>query len=163
MPSRRSPSQRTQEGRQGRQTAAMTLGSNAGRLISASRRTIPLTSQSAAIVGLLLPFSNTGTLAVTTGTHRLYLEHPGTITSVRAAVGTAPVGASVIVDVKKNGTTIFTTSGHRPTIAASTFTALATGIDVPTVSAGDYLTVDITQIGSTTAGADLTVTVEVLQ
>lgn len=46
MPSKRSPSQRTPEARQGRQMAAQTLGSNAGRLISASRRTIPVPSQS---------------------------------------------------------------------------------------------------------------------
>lgn len=39
MPSRRSPSQRTPEGRQGRQAAALIGGSNAGRMISASRRT----------------------------------------------------------------------------------------------------------------------------
>jgi hypothetical protein len=63
--------------------------------------------------------------------------------------------------VKKNGTTIFTNPAHRPTITVGTNTALASAIDVSSLSAGDYITVDITQIGSSTAGSDLTVTLEV--
>jgi hypothetical protein len=82
-----------------------------------------------------------------------------TITKVRANVGTAPVGASVIVDVNKNGATIFTTQSNRPTIAAAAFTDDANAIDVPAVAAGEYLTVDIDQVGSTTPGNDLSVTV----
>jgi hypothetical protein len=109
---------------------------------------------------MLSPFSYTGVLTVYTGTARLYNDSGRTLTisSVRASVGTAPTGASVIVDVNKNGTTIFTTQSARPTIAASGFTATGTPA-VTTWAAGDYLTVDIDQIGSTVAGADLTVTV----
>lgn len=112
----------------------------------------------------LVPYSYTGTLAVTVGTFRLYNDMGATwtITGVRASVGTAPAGASVIVDVHKNGTTIFTTQANRPTIAAATNTSgNVTNMDVTTVTAGEYLTIDIDQIGSTTAGADLTVQVEV--
>jgi len=107
------------------------------------------------------PFSKTGTLAVTTGTQRLYNDtgRTLTLTAVRAAVGTAPTGSGVTVDVKKNGTTIFTTGTNKPTIAANAVTATAAGIDVTSWLAGDYLTVDITAVGSTTAGSDLTVTV----
>jgi hypothetical protein len=62
------------------------------------------------------------------------------------------------VDVKKGGTTIFTTQANRPTITAGGNTA--TGVpDVTAWNAGEYLTVDISQVGSTTAGANLTVTV----
>jgi hypothetical protein len=105
-------------------------------------------------------FSYTGALIVTGGTHRLYIEETCTIVGVRASVGVAPTGSSVIVDVNKNGTTIFTTQGNRPTIAASGFTSgKITNMNVTSLAAGDYITVDIDQIGSTVAGSDLTVQV----
>lgn len=44
MPSRRSPSQRTPEGRQGRQMAAQSIGTNGGRTISASGRVTDVTT-----------------------------------------------------------------------------------------------------------------------
>jgi hypothetical protein len=42
-----------------------------------------------------------------------------TVTGVRASVGTAPTGATLIVDVNLAGTTIFTTQASRPAIAIS--------------------------------------------
>jgi hypothetical protein len=106
-------------------------------------------------------FSKAGTLAVGAGTHRIYMEYAGTVTSVRASVGTAPTGASVIVDVNKNGSTIYGTQANRPTIAASGNTAVGGAASGAAFAANDYLTVDIDQIGSTVAGADLTVAVQV--
>lgn len=88
---------------------------------------------------------------------RWYSKGAWTITEVRASVGTSPTGASIIVDVNKNGSTIFTTQSNRPTIAASGSTALAPGIDVSTLVNADYLSFDIDQIGSSIEGADLTV------
>lgn len=113
----------------------------------------------------VLPYSYTGTLAVGPGTFRLYndMGSTWTITGVRASVGTAPAGASVIIDINKNGSSIFTTQANRPTVAAATNTSgNVTNMDVTTVAAGEYLTVDIDQIGSITAGADLTVQVGVV-
>lgn len=104
-------------------------------------------------------FGKEGVLAVGAGTARWYAKSAWTITQVRASVGTAPTGASLIVDVNKSGTTIFTTQSNRPTIAASGFTDLADAIDVTAIADGDYLTVDIDQIGSSVAGSDLTVQV----
>lgn len=105
-------------------------------------------------------FSKSGALTVATGTIRQYVDEGYIIDQVRASVGTAPTGAALIVDVKKNGTTIFTTSTRRPSITATTFTATnGTPIEVNSLAAGDYLTVDIAQIGSTVAGSDLTVNV----
>lgn len=103
-------------------------------------------------------FSMASTLQVKTGTSRWYLDAPCTWVSGRAGVGTAPTGASVILDVKKNGSTIYTTSGNRPTIAISGFTQASTAPDITTFSAGDYITVDVAQVGSTIVGADLTYT-----
>jgi hypothetical protein len=103
--------------------------------------------------------TNPGTLATGTGAVRFYFAEARLITNIVANVGTAPTGASVIVDVNKNGTTLFTTQANRPTIAASAFADTASVPDVVTVAAGDYITVDIDQVGSTVAGADLVVTV----
>jgi hypothetical protein len=63
------------------------------------------------------------------------------------------------VDVNKNGVTIFSTQSNRPTIPAAGVTDLADAINVPNVSAGEFLTVDIDQVGSTNPGSDLTVTI----
>lgn len=110
---------------------------------------------------IVLAFSKAGALTTATGKHRLYA--PGgvtwTIAEVRASVGTAPTGASLIVDVHKSGTTIFTTQSNRPTVAASGFTDLADAVEVPSLASGEYLTVDVDQIGSSVAGEDLTVQV----
>jgi hypothetical protein len=85
------------------------------------------------------------------------------VSGIRASVGTAPAGAPVIIDVNKNGTSLFTTQANRPTIAAAANTSgNVTIMDVTTVAPGEYLTIDIDQIGSTTAGADLTVQIEVM-
>lgn len=83
------------------------------------------------------------------------------ILGVQAVVGTAPATNPVIVDVNLDGTTIFTTQGNRPTVAAA---ATDSGVEVPDVTTwepGEVLTVDVDAIGSGTVGANLTVTIAV--
>ncbi len=104
-------------------------------------------------------FAFSGVVAVRTGASRVYLEAGYAIETVRASVGTAPAGASLIVDVNVNGTTIYGTQGNRPTIAAGANTGLGGAASTATVTAGQFLTVDVDQVGSTTAGSDLTVVV----
>jgi hypothetical protein len=82
-----------------------------------------------------------------------------TIASVYVRVGTAPVDASLIVDVNKNGTTIFTTQGNRPTITTGNTSATSAAPDVTSITAADYITIDVDQVGSTTAGSDLSITI----
>jgi hypothetical protein len=110
-------------------------------------------------LGHTFVFSAAGELATNTGAHRIYNDTgvPLTIRAVRASVGTAPTGAAVVVDAHKNGVTIFTTQANRPSIAAAGFTAKVTNQDVTAFADGEYLTVDVDQVGSTVAGADLTV------
>lgn len=110
-------------------------------------------------------FSSGGPLMAEVGGHRLYNDTSAewTILSVRASVGTAPTGSSLIVDVNVDGTTIFTTQGNRPTIAAAGSTSgKVTNMNITTVAAGSYLTIDIDQVGSTTPGNNLCVQVEVI-
>ena len=116
------------------------------------------------VTGTLPTFSKVSTLTVGSGTLRLPVDTAYTITGVRLTVGTAPTGASLICDVLKNGTTIFTTSANRPTIAAGS-NAGGPGAtpDVTALSPGDYLTVNIDQVGSTIAGSDLVLSVIVTQ
>jgi hypothetical protein len=107
-----------------------------------------------------ITFTRQGVLsAPIVGALRWYPSVAITIIAVRASVGTAPVGGSVIPDVNKNGTTIFTTQSNRPTIAAGTFTDLADAINVAAVGSGEFLTCDIDAVGPTTPGSDLSVTV----
>ena len=113
-------------------------------------------------LGFLLPFSLTGNVSVATGKHRLYNDTGVSLTirSVRASVGTAPTGASLIVDVNKGGTSIFTTQSNRPTIAVGANTSgKVSAINTTSVADGEYLTIDCDQVGSTVSGADLTVAV----
>lgn len=103
------------------------------------------------------PFSSVGALTVKVGANR-YPVKGGTfqIQTVAVMVGTAPTGASVIVDVNKNLTSIYTTQANRPTIAAGATAATVGAHAATTVTDGDHITVDIDQIGSTVAGSDLT-------
>lgn len=103
-------------------------------------------------------FNVPGNVATQTGRSRIYLEAGFTVETIRAAVGTAPAGAALVVDVNKNGTTLFTAQGNRPQITPGNNTATGSP-EVIDLAAGDYLTVDVDQVGSGTTGADLTVTV----
>jgi hypothetical protein len=113
--------------------------------------------------GVLFAFSKAGTLSVGNGVHRIYNDTGATLTikGVRASVGTAPTGASIIVDINKGTTTpttIFTTQANRPTIAASAITSgKVTNMNVTTIADGECFTVDIDQVGSTVPGSDITI------
>jgi hypothetical protein len=87
------------------------------------------------------------------------MPHAGTIRSITTAVTTAPTGATLICDVNVAGTTIFTTQANRPTIAISGFSDNSAEIAAGTFAAGDVISVDVDQVGSTVAGANLSVLV----
>lgn len=115
-------------------------------------------------LGKTWAFSLPGELDTVTGSARIYNDTGVELElrSVRASVGTAPTGASILIDVNVGGTTIFTTQANRPTIAAAGHTSGAvTDMDVAVIADGDYITVDVDQVGSSVAGSDLVVQVEV--
>lgn len=98
-------------------------------------------------------------LTADTGTSRWYNRTGSTLTIVGTwvAASTVPTGADILVDVNKNGTTIYTTQANRPKVVATTNGGVMSATpDVATIADGDYITVDIDQIGSTIAGGDLT-------
>ncbi len=100
------------------------------------------------------------TLSAATAKARFIAPCDGKIVGIKACSLTAPAGSSIILDVNKGGTTIFTTQANRPTVAASATTAtLAGDPEVVEFSAGDVFTVDVDQVGSGTAGTGFTVSV----
>lgn len=107
-------------------------------------------------------FSVTGTLATGTSVAPLLVAlATQTISKVYVNCKTAPTGADIIIDINKNGTSIWnTTPANRATIAAGATSGTQTSFDTTSLSEGDILTVDIDQIGSTVAGADITIIVK---
>lgn len=100
------------------------------------------------------------TTDLTTGTAKVTFRMPWalTLTSVRASVNTAPVGSTLDVDVNEGGSSVFSTI---VTIDASekTSTTAATAAVISDSSIADdaEMTIDIDQIGSSTAGKGLKV------
>jgi hypothetical protein len=113
---------------------------------------------SVSVVGQAV-FTVESAVAISTGALRIYncLGKTATISEVFLSAGTAPTGAALIVDVNLDGTTIFTTQSNRPQIAADANTGNTTTIEVASWQDGHYLTMDVDQVGSGTAGSDLTV------
>lgn len=119
-------------------------------------------SNSGLSTSIPISFVKTGTLTTGTGILRWYNDLGSkTIDTVRASVGVAPTGSSIIVDVNVNGTSIYGGGTARPTIGTSSFTNTGgSKTSTPyTLGSASYITVDIDQIGSTVAGSDLTVTI----
>ena len=96
-----------------------------------------------------LALSQAGTLTVTTGTVRWYAPANLTMNSVVARLGTA-ADATVTVVANKNGAAALTTEITAAALSATNNTSFS-------MVAGDYLTLDVTTIGSTNTGADLNV------
>lgn len=110
-----------------------------------------------------------GTLATGNIPQRIPLPVNMSVESVAATVNTAPTGAALILDVLYGSAytggalSIYTTTANRPTIAVSTNGATAAVPDFPACAAPGYLIVNVAQIGSTVAGADLTVLIRLRQ
>lgn len=113
--------------------------------------------------GGLATFDQPGALVTGTGVGRLRFPFAAMIVGVAATVDTAPTGAAIVVDVNKNGTTIFTTQAGRPSIPAAGFASQDAEPDIATVDAGEWLTCDIDQVGSSVAGSNLTVIVHYVE
>jgi hypothetical protein len=97
-----------------------------------------------------------GTVAVGDGQSATpYLEDSVDKIRIRAAVDTAPTGAAIIAEVNHSTDRSAWTVVGTVTIAAGATTGV-TELSAGTLAAGWYR-LDINQVGSTTAGADLTV------
>jgi hypothetical protein len=107
-----------------------------------------------------------GTLAVGANVlPRIVFPRAATILKVSAYCETAPTGASLLVDINKNGDAGLSiySGATRLTVAAAanagnTIVFHATN---KILAADDQLTIDIDQVGSTIPGADFSITIEV--
>jgi hypothetical protein len=111
-----------------------------------------------------VPFTKQGVLTVTTSSGQ-YPIAGGTfnIDSIVARVVTPPTGAAIILNVLKDGVSIFPTNASRPTIAPGSNVAVV-GAWTPTMLAdGDFLGVTIAQVGSTFAGDTLVASVRLVR
>jgi len=90
-----------------------------------------------------------------------YIRVPfnGRIIRAYARAKTAPAGSDFIIDINKNGTTLW--AANKLTIADGANIGSKNTFDDTLVSVDDYFTLDIDQIGSGTAGADLTIFLEI--
>jgi hypothetical protein len=104
-------------------------------------------------------FTVPGTLSVGTGRAKFYIPGPITLGNVRASVGTAPTGSSIIIDVNKNGSSVFTTNSKPQIFAGQTLVSTSTP-NITEFTTGDYITVDVDAVGSLNPGMDLTVQIE---
>ena len=113
-----------------------------------------------------LKWTFSGTLTTQTSTDYISFPDNVTISRVDLIVSTAPTGAEIIVDIERstdsgaNWVTIFTNTANRPQIAAAAKTGNTTTIDIPSGTGLTHLyRAKISQVGSTIAGADLSVIV----
>ena len=96
---------------------------------------------------------------VDTAVGRMPMPYAFILTDVELELAVAPVGSTYIVDINKNGTTVLSTAlSIDATETTSRTAATAAVISVSTFAAGDIVTVDIDQIGSSTAGQEPVVT-----
>jgi len=104
--------------------------------------------------------------AATTGTNKtnyVIIPNDGKIVKAWAAAKTGPTGADLIFDINIAGTSIWNaTQANRIKIVAGATTGNQTSFDTTAVSAGDLLTIDVDQVGSTIAGQDVTVMLSLL-
>ena len=90
-----------------------------------------------------------GELGVNQGSLRFYFRQPTVCERIDMFVGTASAGANIAVDIVKNGTSVQTV-----TLLAGSNSNLGIPSNLNFI-AGDFITINITQVGSTTPGSDL--------
>lgn len=120
-------------------------------------------------------FGFSGTIAVATAAGRAIPSRPAIVRDVQLDIKTAPTGAALIVDVlTETGSGAGSMFSTKPQIAATAYSGAAqpdgtyarrcvAGGFGATLAAGQRLTVDVSQVGSSVAGADLAVEVRMLQ
>jgi hypothetical protein len=87
-----------------------------------------------------------------------------TIAKVWATLETANTGAAVLIDIHVNGTSIWASNqSNRLTIADGATSGNRTSFDTTELVAGDIIDIYVDQVGSTIAGAGLSVTLEAEQ
>jgi hypothetical protein len=118
------------------------------------------TGGAAAVNDIYVIACSTETTPLSTGTAKVTFRMPaaGTLTAVKATVTTAPVGSALIVDINEAGTSVLSTKLSIDDGEETSATAATPAVISDSALADDAeITIDIDQVGSTTAGAGLKV------
>lgn len=91
-----------------------------------------------------------GELQLVTGTTRWYAPFDLLVTGINTKVSSS-ADSNISIEIKKNGSTVKSSS-----ILAGQFSSVVSAPEFPMVE-GDYITVDVTSIGTTNKGEDLVV------
>jgi uncharacterized protein YuzE len=138
--------------------ARLAVGTNGQILVAASGETTGLAWQGQSEVIGVACSDETTDLATGTGVVTFRMPFAMTLTAVRASVTTAPVDDDIEVDINEGGSTVLSTvlsidDGEK----TSTTAATAAVISDSALADDAEITIDIDQVGSTTAGAGLKV------
>ena len=116
-----------------------------------SSQWIDATSGTRAMPETLITYSATGSIIPYTGTARQYPPNNFTVLSADMWVSEAATGADIIARIRKNGSIIQTL-----TLAAGQYKQTTTGLNISLLSS-DYVTIDVTQVGSIVLGSNLNI------
>ena len=97
----------------------------------------------------IIPYARYGGVTVATGKQRYMFPFAVNIIGMYATIDTAPTGASLNFSLAKNGIVIASSS-----IPAGANFVAESAINTA-AAVNDYVTVNVTQVGSTIAGSDL--------
>jgi hypothetical protein len=126
---------------------------------SAARTTLGAIASTDVVQSIIVACSDE-TTAITTGTAKVTFRMPYafTLTAVRASVGTAPTGSTIIIDINESGSTILSTKLSIDASEKTSTTAASAAVISDTSLADDAeITIDFDQVGSTIAGAGVKV------
>ena len=90
-------------------------------------------------------------------TNTIVIPKSGTLLKVYIYAKIAPTGSDLIIDINKNGTTLWSAQSNRPKLTDGSNSSTTITFDTNTVIEGDLLTIDVDQVGNTIAGQDLTI------
>ena len=97
-------------------------------------------------------YKRSGSLSIITSGYKWYVPTAISITGITARLETGPTGSSAVFAIKNNGVLAATLTINAGTTISSTYTT-----PIPII-VNNYITVDITAIGSIIRGSDLTIT-----
>lgn len=130
-----------------------TVLSNSASWIDSPSTSLTANANIAVQYGIAASDPSTG---ITVGTNKETFRMPAdmTLKEVYISVTTPPSGSSIIVDVNRNGTTVFTTTAN-VAIAAGSEYGSTTALAITGLSKNDEISVDFDQVGSLTPGTGL--------
>lgn len=103
-------------------------------------------------------YNISGSLTVSTGKLKRHISANHAIAEIKILLGTAAAGADIMLDVLRNGIA-YSICSSGITIPKNTTEYSLTVFSNNTLTAGDYLTVSINQVGSSNSGSDLSMVI----